>query len=567
MTIRQHIGKALVLLSGVGILAYGVTTANPYSATFVSAARVTKNPLDVVVVPLDGKADGITLTFAGNTMLGGGFLPIVQNDMMSSLDALFGNASTFLKNDDATIVNLETPVSFENVKTYTTTAGIDALLRAGVDTVSLGGRAFTTGSSASIAGTMATLKQRTMQWLGIGESQSEQKKLVKYTKGGTSFGVFAVSDVSDGEFGIKNHYQYMARVREPDFFETITKASKKVDALAVVVHTVPRIKHSYRDELLARRLIDAGADLIVFYGSSPVLDIETYHDGRIIYSLGDFVTGLGAQKSGLLVQTLLSPSGSLTTKEFEVLHTSQGAVSAVVPVRISNQVSTESPFMRVPGSERAVYDGLSVYDKSLTAKGKVAITVDDGYNIDNVKAMIDTFRKKAATATFFPAAELLVPYASVWKMAVPAGIEFGNHTFSHAWITHLSPLEFGTELTKARTALARIAPNQNVTWFRPPNKDGFTEDMWLPDTHVSILKNAGLKKVALWSLDSYADYFLLNDTVDGKFVGEDLARRATDGDIIILHFNDTDRTALPYLIDALRAKGLEPVTLSTLIPQ
>jgi hypothetical protein len=218
MTIRRHIAKVLVLLSGVGVLVYGVTTANPYSATFVSAARVTKNPLDVVVVPVNGATDGITLSFAGNTMLGGAFLPLAQKATTSSLDALFGNASTFLKTDDATIVNLETPVSFENIKTYTTTAGIDALLRAGVDTVSLGGRAFTTGSSASIAGTMATLKQRSMQWLGIGESQSEQKKLVKYTKDDMSFGVFAVSDVSNFEFGIKTRYQYMARVREPDFF-------------------------------------------------------------------------------------------------------------------------------------------------------------------------------------------------------------------------------------------------------------------------------------------------------------------------------------------------------------
>jgi peptidoglycan/xylan/chitin deacetylase (PgdA/CDA1 family) len=567
MTIRRHIAKVLVLLSGVGVLVYGVTTANPYSATFVSAARVTKNPLDVVVVPVNGATDGITLSFAGNTMLGGAFLPLAQKATTSSLDALFGNASTFLKTDDATIVNLETPVSFENVKTYTTTAGIDALLRAGVDTVSLGGRAFTTGSSASIAGTMATLKQRSMQWLGIGESQSEQKKLVKYTKDDMSFGVFAVSDVSNFEFGIKTRYQYMARVREPDFFETITKASKKVDALAVVVHTVPKTKHSYRDELLARRLIDAGATLVVYYGSSAVFDMETYRGGTIVYSLGDFVTGLGAQKSGLLVQASLSPSGTLTIKEFEVLHTTQGAVSTVIPVRVPNQVSIESPYMRISGSERAVYDGLSVYDKSLTAQGMVAITIDDGYNIDNVKAMIDIFRAKKAPATFFPAAELLAPYASVWKMAASAGIEFGNHTFNHPWITHLSPLELSTELTKAKTAIARIAPYQKVVWFRPPNKDGFTEDMWLPNTHIAVLKNAGLKKVALWSLDSYSDYFLLNDAVDGKFVGEDLARRAEAGDIIILHFNDTDRTALPFLIDGLRAKGLEPVTLSTLIPR
>ena len=147
----------------------------------------------------------------------------------------------------------------------------------------------------------------------------------------------------------------------------------------------------------------------------------------------------------------------------------------------------------------------------------------------------------------------------MWKLAASAGIEFGNHTFGHPWITRLSPLELSTELTKAKTAIARIAPYQKVVWFRPPNKDGFTEDMWLPDTHVAVLKNAGLKKVALWSLDSYSDYFLLNDAVDGKFVGEDLARRAEAGDIIILHFNDTDRTALPFLIDGLRAKGLEPL--------
>ncbi len=556
--------KSVVLVSGAVLLLYGATTKS-YVGTFSSLPAAEKDVVKSVVVPVYGSAPGITLSFAGNTMLGADFFSYSRNNSTASLDALFSGSKKLTLADDATIVNLETPVSYETSKAYTTKFGIEALDRAGVDAVALGGKAFTSGTYSSVARTLSSLTSLGMQWTGLGESADTARRLLIFQKGDLSFGVMSVSDISNKEYGKIVSYPHVARVRDLALLSTIKKASQSVDALTVVVHVSGKSAHTYRDELLGRLIIDAGADAVIFYGPQDVFDVEQYRGGMIAYSLGDFVSGEGDSDPGMIMQLSLSDRGVFTSKAYEVVHAQSGAVTALIPSPNQNTLSIESDYMRVLGSKTAVYNTLSVYERSRTAKGKVAITIDDGYDIDNVRDMIAVFEQKKAKATFFPAAEQLIAYSSVWKKAVPVGIEFGNHTFTHPWITHITPSELGTELQKAKAAILKINPSARVVWFRPPNKDGFTEDSWLPDTHSAVLKQNGLQNIALWSLDSYADYHVLAEGVDGKVVGEDLASRAKAGDIIILHFSDTDLAALPYLIDNLRAKGLEPVTMSELI--
>ena len=73
--------------------------------------------------------------------------------------------------------------------------------------------------------------------------------------------------------------------------ELLTSASNKSDFQIVYIHwgNEYELTHSAAQKKLAKRLIDAGADLIVGHHPHVVQDIEIYNDVLIFYSLGNFV--------------------------------------------------------------------------------------------------------------------------------------------------------------------------------------------------------------------------------------------------------------------------------------
>lgn len=80
----------------------------------------------------------------------------------------------------------------------------------------------------------------------------------------------------------------------------------------------------------------------------------------------------------------------------------------------------------------AVEAGYTVFhgDRELP---RVALTVDDCYNIDHVQAVIDLCREYNVPVTFFVIGKALkVKDREVWQAALDAGCEIGNHTFGHA---------------------------------------------------------------------------------------------------------------------------------------
>jgi poly-gamma-glutamate synthesis protein (capsule biosynthesis protein) len=111
--------------------------------------------------------------------------------------------------------------------------------------------------------------------------------------------------------------------------DEIVKLEKKADVTVVYAHwgTEYEKNSSQKQRELAHRFVDNGADLII--GSHPhvVQEVEIYNGKEIYYSLGNFVFDQyfeDSTKHGLLVNAIIEPNGSVSTKQIDIEMSSNG---------------------------------------------------------------------------------------------------------------------------------------------------------------------------------------------------------------------------------------------------
>ena len=103
----------------------------------------------------------------------------------------------------------------------------------------------------------------------------------------------------------------------------IKECKKSSLAVAVMIHWGVEYDTAYRrsDQLVARALAKAGADLIVGTGPHVLQGIEEYHGSLICYSLGNLVfddLSSGETSSSALIRMRLIPSHGSHEKRFEI---------------------------------------------------------------------------------------------------------------------------------------------------------------------------------------------------------------------------------------------------------
>ena len=187
-----------------------------------------------------------------------------------------------------------------------------------------------------------------------------------------------------------------------------------------------------------------------------------------------------------------------------------------------------------------------------TCSNCVAITYDDGPDALTGQ-LLDTLKAKDAHASFMVLAPHAYAHPELLRRMEAEGHTVGNHTVTHRELDKLSADEVDAEI-KSGAAAIKSATGESPRWLRPPY--GATNQ-----TVADAAKNNGQAE-ALWNVD----------TLDWKDRNSDhICAAAVDGaqagDIILMHdIHVTTVNAAPCVIDGLRAKGLEPVSLDTLIP-
>lgn len=207
---------------------------------------------------------------------------------------------------------------------------------------------------------------------------------------------------------------------------------------------------------------------------------------------------------------------------------------------------------------------VSIIRHASSSKARVAITIDDGWDPSMVKQAVEILQEKKAKATFFVVGKMLPLSSQAIKEAVRYGIEMGNHTTTHAHLTSLDEQGISVEIQGWEKAMQEILGEPYQTaFFRPPGMTGFTSQSQT-EKFGRIIAGYGYK-IALWSVDTYwGVYKEKGFNVSPQEVANYVIQNSRGGSIILLHFIESDIRALPFIIDGLRQKGLELVTLSEL---
>lgn len=187
----------------------------------------------------------------------------------------------------------------------------------------------------------------------------------------------------------------------------------------------------------------------------------------------------------------------------------------------------------------------------------VALTFDDGPKPENTTKVIDILAQKNVKATFFLLGVLARKHPEALEKLIHAGHEIGNHSYSHKRMVFVTPRFARKELEKT-DAVFRAAGYTGPIHFRPPYGNKLIS---LP----YVLKQRN-QKTMMWTFSPESD---IGVNASAAEIAHYTIDKAKAGDIILLHpmydHREEVRKALPEIIDGLRAKGLEPITLSKLL--
>ena len=182
-------------------------------------------------------------------------------------------------------------------------------------------------------------------------------------------------------------------------------------------------------------------------------------------------------------------------------------------------------------------------------KRMAAIMINVAWGNEHIPAMLETLKAKNVQATFFFDGSWLEKNEELARMIAEGGHELSNHAYSHPDMAKLGRDAQYREIARTEALLKEKLGVTDNRWFAPPSGS-------YNSTTVRTAAQLGLKTV-LWTVDTVDWRNPPPDSIVAK-----IRRDAGPGSLILMHPTESAKAALADLIDALRAKGLEPGTVS-----
>ena len=191
-------------------------------------------------------------------------------------------------------------------------------------------------------------------------------------------------------------------------------------------------------------------------------------------------------------------------------------------------------------------------------RAEVAITIDDGPDPEVTPQVLAILAQHGVSATFFCIGERAAAHPELCRRMLAAGHRIENHGARHPTLLSLSgPTGWRCEILEGQHILQRIT---GVT----PHFYRAVAGLRNPFLHP-VLHGVGLQ-LASWTRRGF-------DTRERnpEKVLQRLVHQLAAGDILLLHDGNAARTSagealivsvLPRLLEAIRARGLTPVTLA-----
>ena len=177
---------------------------------------------------------------------------------------------------------------------------------------------------------------------------------------------------------------------------------------------------------------------------------------------------------------------------------------------------------------------------------KIAITIDDCYDTEQVLAAVALCEQYDVKMTFFVIGSALkFADTDVWQAVLDAGCEIGNHSWGHTDLTKLTAHQIKFQMLRTKQKIDEILGyHYPMQVLRPPQ--GKTSS-----TVAQAVSDIGYLAVARWDVSQTVAHKALKDTQNGS--------------ILLYHARAKDIRCLESLIPALLEKGYACVTVSELL--
>lgn len=294
---KIKLGIFIVIFATLGFVA-GLFTTKLYliksSNQTASVMLTTDQPSEKY--PPEKPLKETKLFFVGDMMLDRAVRTSVIKNFNNDYNSLFLNLSE-LKEADILFTNLEGDVSDigNNVGSkYSFRMDplvLPAIKEAGFDIVSFANNHVGDWNVPAFKDTLSRLSNIGILKTGAGFTKYEAETPTIIEKNDIKFGFLGFSDVGPNWIAATNESPGILLASNPRLPEIIKKAKSKSDVLIVSFHWGEEYKkiHNKRQELLAHKAIDSGADMVIGHHPHVIQDIETYRDRPIVYSLGNFI--------------------------------------------------------------------------------------------------------------------------------------------------------------------------------------------------------------------------------------------------------------------------------------
>ena len=247
-----------------------------------------------------------------------------------------------------------------------------------------------------------------------------------------------------------------------------------------------------------------------------------------------------------------------------------------IPIISSTVLRAQPLTCRAPGHVSA--GSQAVYGVLPGGQNQVALTFDMGGRIDPARDIVNRLILDRVCTTFFPTGAMTetTEGQAVMRLigAHPELFELGNHTDHHCNLrdggggsptsapcpsSPPSDAFIRAEMTNAAATLKTVSGMEPAPYWRPPY-----------GAHDARVRNAaaavGYTKTFMWDIDTIDWRPVVEGGPDAAQIADKVATRAVNGSDVLMHLGGWNTyDALPSMVQRLRARGLQPTTISDIL--
>jgi peptidoglycan-N-acetylglucosamine deacetylase len=194
--------------------------------------------------------------------------------------------------------------------------------------------------------------------------------------------------------------------------------------------------------------------------------------------------------------------------------------------------------------------------KVSTSSKVVALTFDDCDSTSNVSAILNILEENDIKATFFVMGEAAADHPGSIRAISNAGMEIGNHSYSHPDLSTLSSGKIQNELNRSEKAIINDTGKSTKPLFRPPY-----------GSYSPAVLNAagatGYTRAVMWNIDT-VDW----SGASASLIYSRVVNNISPGSIVLMHCNSeaaNTKYALQNIINNLSSRGYSFATVSQLL--